>query len=296
MFRLLSLFAAFGIIASAPATASVPRASPPPPSRAISIPFDPPLGETLVYRVSRSDPRNPQRAPVAVEMQLRFTRDVDGFILTMVTPLPAGAPDDETTRLIARPFSVRLSPDGQLIGIVDDAGFWAALDNLAARNPDSAERRATEAVYARMRTLPPADLLAIIGSRFAPVIAFAGTNVTQGEIAQPDSPTETVIGRLTMHSRVISETVDDETARITIIGGVPPEQLTGGMSNMLHDLGPSGAARIQVHFTSYEDRANYVVSRRTGLAENFTSTRTITAEQDGVSESVVQTRELHRVH
>jgi len=294
MFRPLTLFAAFGIIASTPAAASVPRASPPPTSRVISIPFDPPLGETLVYRVSRSDPGNQQGATVAVEVRLTFTRDADGFILTVVTPLPAGAPDDEMSRLAARPFSVRLSADGQMTGLVDEAGFWAALDRLATRMPEGAERRATEAVYARMRAMPPADLLAMIGSSFAPVIAFAGANVTQGEVTQPDSQTETLVGRLTMHSRIICEAMDDETVRITIIAGVPPDQLSGGMSNMLHDVGPPGAARIPVHITSYEDRATYVVSRGTGLAESFRSTRTVAAEQDGISQTVVQTREINR--
>jgi hypothetical protein len=263
----------------------------------ISIPFDPPIGTTLTYRMSQNDSRNEQQAPVALNMRVTFARDGDGYIMTVVSDLPPGTPGGEIALLLQRPTSIRLNPDGEMIAMVDEDAYWASVDRMTALMPapaDAAERHVTTTVVARMRALPPDERLALITRGFAPIVALAGHELAAGDLPQPDDERDTLMGRVVMQSRIITEALDNDMARVTLVASVPVEQLSRATSAMLHDFSPAGAAAIAVHFTAFEDRQIYVVSRRTGLMESWVSTRTVTGEQNGVSQTVVQRRELSR--
>lgn len=257
----------------------------------VTIPFNPPTDAVLTYRYSATDPREEHPGPHSFDMNVTFARAGEYYVMTVVAPVPPGLPD-EMAALIQRPFSVRLGPDGEMIGIVDEARFWAGVDQVTQTITDANVRQATATLVARMRALPPDELLPMISRSFAPIIASAGAELPIGEMSPPDEERESVAGRMTMHSRVLVEVLDADRAQITIVGTIPPEQLSGAMSGLFRDLAPPGATS----FTGFEDRQTSIVSRRTGLAESWVSARTVTIEWNGAPQTVVQTRELHWVH
>jgi hypothetical protein len=301
MSRFVTFLAGFGI-AAAGVAAPVRAAQPPATAadNAISIPFAPPLGTILVYRSTQSRNRNGQPETVTLDIRVTFARDADGYIMTVASDLPSGMPSGQIATILQRPFSVRLTRDGELIGLADEDRFWAELDRVMAvilrGLPDAAGRRAVETMMARVRALPHDELVALLCERVAVIFALAGHDLPEGEVAMPDDERESVLGRMTMQTRMISEVRADGMAQVTLITTVPRDQLSGLGANLQRDFAPARTRNAPLRLTSYEERSISLISRRTGLAESWTSTRSMTSEENGATRSAVVTQELRLVH
>ena len=297
MSRFLALVAGFGLAtagAAAPAAAQTPA---PAAAATISIPFDPPLDTTLVYGWTQSSNEGPET--VTLNIQVSFARDAEGYVMTVAGDLPPGTPPGQIATILQEPFSVRLTRYGELVGLADEAGYWARLDRVMAvilrGVPHAADRQAIETMVVRLRALPHDELLVSLCQRVGPIIAIAGHDIPAGEVAF-DSVRESVIGPMTMQSRMTSEVRADGMAQVAIITTVPPDQLPGIAANLQRDFALPHADGAPLHQTGYEERNLYIVSRRTGLAETWTSTRTISWEVEGAPRSGVLTQELRLAH
>jgi hypothetical protein len=297
MSRFLALVAAFAFAAAGLATPAPAAQTPAPAAATISIPFDPPIGTVLLYRWTQSSNEGPER--VTLNIRVSFARDAEGYVMTVAGDLPPGIPPGQIATILQEPFSVRLTPHGELVGLADEAGYWAGLDRVMAvilrGMPNAADRQAIETMMVRLRALPHDELVASLCQRVVPVIAIAGHDIPAGEVAF-DSERESVIGRMTMQSRMTSEVRPGGMAQVAIITTVPPDQLPGIATNLQRDFALPHAGGAPLHQTGYEEREIYLVSRQTGLAETWTSARTITWEEEGAARSGVLTQELRLAH
>ena len=216
MIGLFALIAA--ALAPIPSPADEPAPVPAPAAARIEIPFDPPLGEALRYRLSRIENRNGQPHAVSLDMWVTFARDGDAFVMTTRTEAPPGLPAipsmAATMALLTRPYSLRVSAAGEIVGLVDEAGYWAALDRALAElgraMPDPAGRRAAEAAIARIRALPRDELLALLSQNVSPILEFSATGMTPGETLRANDERQSVLGPI---SQETSATIEDSGRR-----------------------------------------------------------------------------------
>lgn len=267
----------------------------------LAIPFEPPLGEALRYRYTRSDTRDGETRSRSVEMRIRFARDGDDYAMTVDYVVPAGAAaTDPGALLMRRALSLAISADGVVLGLADEEAYWAAMQAAiratVRESTDTPEvRTRMEAFLGRLRALPAEERLALVTENFLPIVTAAGALLPLGEDIEQSDRRETAMGTMTQNSRMRIERVAADRARLTTVMTIPAEDLEGGMAGLLRELVPEQAADRPFRFTGFEDRTVQLVSLATGLTEHWEMRRAIGLEAGEERIRVEQVRTVERL-
>lgn len=301
------IFAAFAFSSAAPALAETP-ATPAQRSEAnadtvVEIPFSPPLGRELRYRLSRDVTRNGRPVRTEVTMAVTFRRLGTDYLMSVRLELPAGIPAPDRSSAMARIFSLptefRLADDGTFLEIVDLERHWATaegvLRELSRTEPLAArEQQAMDALVRDMRALPPEAQLELFARNVAPITAAAGTTFRVGEVLRDSGPAHTIAGTVNQSSTLQLDATDGTIARISSRSTVPVEELEARTRDFVSRLAPGrsvGGFRI----VSNESMETLEVSLLTGLAERYRAEKVVVLEENGLRSRAVETQTLELV-
>lgn len=240
----------------------------------IPIPFAPPLGQRLSYRIEQERPAAGKPSRFVANRTIQFDRADAGYILTATLDSidadapPAGAEPYRAALgpLVGLQLRFRVDARGRIVGVDDLDRIWASvvagLNSMkAAYPPDSDRGKAVQKVQALFDAMPPESRLALLAGEFQPLFLFAGGDVADGQ------------GR-----------------GLKTVAGAPlarPVQVEGALT-----LAAQSADTLDLDETLAGDgvqvTVHYAVSRRTGLVER--QTRSLTAG----GRTLVETRSLAR--
>ncbi|HEX6374924.1 MAG TPA: hypothetical protein VFZ91_04310 [Allosphingosinicella sp.] len=282
LFRILAAAVAASQIA-APLTAAVAPAQRP--AASIFIPFDPPLGQRLIYRKQRIEEKPDGRERSEFTFAIEFRRDDDHYIMTLS---PGGAEDraEEPARMQAALSrrSFRMSPQGEIVGMIDEADYWTALEDTAERalgkGAGEVEAVGTRWAMRQTRELPLRERMHILAGTVMPILFYAGLSVDPEQPIERKDIQTTVLGPITGTARTTVERIARDHVTITRSWIIPNEQLQEAMDRLSERFGrrPYG---LGSHLISSDNVQRFEIDRRTGLARSYRSVRsTVTQEGD----------------
>lgn len=303
--RLKLLLAACWLAAAPPLTAQqAPAAVPEVAAATIAIPFNPPLDEPLLYRFTVDETRNGQPIRTSLDLRVTFSRDATGPVITVAYLLPAGmSASHPAIAVLTRPVSLRLGDRAEIIGMVDEDGYWAALEGIMgglarqAGGDDPEAARMMAGLLAQMRALPLESRLALITRNFSALIEFSGAEMRQGEVVEETLEGESVFGPVVQEVSTSLTEVSASEARIQATYRLAPGQLEGIMRNLQERFGrapPAGQAEA-LNEVNVTRRDSFRVSLRTGLTEHHESVITFEGEIDGEQGRARKTQRLFRI-
>ena len=299
----------FGIVAAAAALAlpaapaaaqpAAAAAQSPAPRGTVSIPFAPPVGVPLRYRVERSTlaPGRPANR-AALDFVATFARAGEGYRMSVNYVVPGGAGGagggdvDPAAALMLRPLAFRLGADATVLGLEDEAAYWSALEaaadrSLAARGAATPElRERLRAFLGDLRALPDAERLAKIGEIVLPIVAMAGADLDTGEADSVSGPVETPFGRLTADVTQSVERIEGGIAHASTVARINPADAEAMMRAGFARFAGEGAALPEIRVTAFDDEERAEVSIETGLARRYEARRSVELEIAGQRERV----------
>jgi hypothetical protein len=287
---------------TAPA-APQPAPAPPTAARTVSIPFAPPLGRTLNYRLTSTETRGGQAQTMTLDMRVVFRRDGAGYVISATYNLPPGIPRSHPmVAVLLRPLELRLDADGEIVGMVDEPAYWAAIDGITDDIIRSlgADPRGAEAVrnmFRAMRAMPDEERLALVARNVIPLFEYAGFEMEVGETRQGISDTESPFGPITQEFAVTLESAEGDTARMRSVVRLAPGQIERLMRAIQERFGASavadaGAAAAQLPPERIE---TYEVSLRTGLTGRYTQSIGVPTAPGALPAPPGQTRTMIRL-
>lgn len=279
-----------------PAAALATSAAPSPDQ--VAIPFDPPLGQRLVYRMQRRSEPGDRGAPTQF-FTLEFVRAPDGYLMT-VTPADAdGSP--LVLRAMPAPLAsqtFRVAPDGRIVEMLGEEAYWRAVEDLirtdARDHPEDADAEGSLWAVRQTRGLPNDARMRAIADNGWQILAYAGHTVEPGRVVQDTGSDVTVAGTIDRIERTIVEAVSDERISILFVSTAPIEQLSAAVGEVSQRFGrtPQG---LGGRLVGSEARHSFVIDRRTGLAFAYRSVTTMTTEEGGQRRAMIFTVSIERV-
>lgn len=272
-----------GAAASQPATA-VSAASAEP----VLIPFKPPLGRPLRYRISRNGDKN-----ASMVTRVAFARQGEGYRLTASFELPPSLPNDPSIALLRRPMIFTLASDGKITAIADEERWIAGSEELvrSLNKGKAAETRAMEAVIGRIRAMPAEARLELFARNHQPLTTFAATDMAPGETRGQDVASDTLLGPVEQQVTVTLKSVAEGRARFTMIQRLPAGQMAALFENIRSAVGPDLPQAPQG--VTGERRSEFDVDVGTGLTTRFVSSVTINNAPGGtVSREIIRMEKL----
>ncbi|HEX8215922.1 MAG TPA: hypothetical protein VF577_00535 [Allosphingosinicella sp.] len=294
MIRKLSILAAAATALSAAVPAQRQSSATPTAASAstVSIPFAPPIGVLLRYRIAKTT-FGPAERSVTLEFTARFERAGEGYRMTVAYQLPApvrsGAADPALV-FLQRPLTLRLGGDGTLVAIEDEQAYWAGVEALLERmvaqdGPETpGGREAMRRIIADMRGLPDEARIEKLAENFMPVIAMTGTELTIGAPLRWTGQTATIFGPMTSDVTVSLDRVEGGIAYVSATTTVPREEMERAMRAMFARIVPPGTGRAipqDFRFHSVENSESSEVAIETGLARRYRAARTVDVEAEG---------------
>lgn len=280
-----------------PAAALPTPASAPSPEQ-VAIPFDPPLGQRLVYRMQRqSEPGN--RGARTQFFTLEFVRAPDGYLMTLTPADADGSP--LVARTMPAPFAsqtFRVAPDGRIVEMLGEEAYWRAVEQLiragARDHPEDADAEGSLWAVRQTRGLPADARMRAIADNAWQILAYAGLTVGPGRVVQDRGSDVTVAGTIERIERTSVEAVSDERISVLLVSTTPIEQLSAALGEVAERFGrtPEGfGGRI----VGSEARHSFDIDRRTGLAFAYRSVATMTMEEGGRRRDMISTMSIERV-
>jgi hypothetical protein len=267
------------LLAATLAVPAAPQATPAatPEQRNVSIPFDPPLGHALNYRLTSTETRRGQAHSTTLDMRVVFRRDGAGYVMTATYDLPPGIPrSNPVAAVLLRPLELRLDADGAIIGMVDEPAYWAAIDGIMdniirSLGADARGAEAVRATFTAMRAMPDEERLALIARNVVPLLEFGGLEMAVGETREPAHETETPIGSIAQETVLTLESGDADTARLRRVIRLAPGQTERLIRNIRERFGASvvSDAESAAGQLPPERVETYEVSLRTGLTQSY---------------------------
>ena len=256
--------------------------------QSVAIPFNPPLDVPLMYRHTIDETRSGRPVSTRLNMRVVFTRDADGYVMTATYLLPPGAsPTHPAMAVLTRPLPLRIGSDGQIVGIVDEAGYWAALDSIMGGlaqhlGADAEAAAAMRGMLTSMRNMPEESRIALVARNVSPIVEFAGTHQRLDAITEGTVTGESPFGPITQEIRTSLVGVSNSTARLESVYRIQPDQFDAIVSNVEARFGANAQARAAaIAEVMIERRDTYRVSLGTGLTELHESVITAAGEIDG---------------
>jgi len=250
----------------------------------VKVPFAPPVGKTLRYRFTRTQTGGVRGRDAAFDMGVRFESLAGGGYRMQVSMtalgLPPAARRTEAVRVMEAPITFRVTADGVISGLENEAAYWASLERISrqiiAADPKAGpdDQRLMSTVQQQMRDAPPEQRLALLAKNVQPLLEFSSTEFeigkrmeSQAEVILPFAAlADRKIPRLT---QVVAESADTATVTFAGMMRLDPAALARAME-ALAALGPKGPQSIPE--LQIDQRMSYVVSRQTGLTLRYTET------------------------
>jgi len=278
--------------------------APDPPARVpatdyVTIPFAPPIGVPLRYRLDRQSFGGRGGGSFAGEFTARFDRHPDGYLLTIQWTIPPGVrPTSPAERLLIQPMTFRLDEDSNIVGFKNETAFWDAaeavlIEHFGGNRSDPAALERARAAYRSFREMSDDQRFSMLGQNILPIIAMSGTEHDPGEPITDKVPMETPFGPATFDIAVSLESVDRDTARISSVSTIPAAEY----ERIIRSAAATFGAQTLPPFRSDGIRAteSYEVSLATGLTHVYRSERTAEMEAEGERERVGLIQTLTRV-
>ena len=260
----------------------------------VQIRFDPPLDRRLNYTFAKRETGGSREGGAEFRMTVQFQRSGDEYLMTVTTSLPPGmAASNPLAAALMRPIPVRVSRNGEIVGIHDEAGLWMsfekAFDTLFAHGADPAAEQAARRAIEEMRNLPDADRISFLTTNISPLIEFAGQSLGTGERLTTETEAQfPLVGSIMQQNKITVERTGSDSADIVTVSSVSPEQLERATRNMVERFGVKGGSGGRA--ISSERRDRYRVSLATGLTTRFESIKTGESEdENGVRKRRVTT-------
>lgn len=316
LFRFLVLIAALAVphfsAPAAPTTADIAPVTGP-----LSIPFDPPIGQKLRYRAQKSDEKD-GRARLSWEIyDASFQKVGDGYQLT-ITPVDSGTDGEKSAAQIAfenrikeltkRPFVVKVTEDGTISGVVDEAKLWADIEKAVAaavaESKDETERKALQFVSNMFKDMPPEARTGLLIKDLQPLVEFAAADLEEAADILPfEFETASAFNtKTTMEGTISVLGADEEVAVFSIVSRISPDSLKKMTSEMFSKLPVDPAKRKEAEASiaalkhmRHENRSEYMVSRTDGMLLKFTANEEISVEAEGKNDHRITTKTLTRV-
>ncbi len=318
------LLAAVLLGAAAPPSSAAPApAQETTPGRAVesdrvAIPFNPPLGQPIIYRHRKETVRDGQHINVWTDYRYTFSRDGDGLLM-LVEPIDFGVdaprlPTAEARQAFRRmldrallPFSVRLSADAIVEELIDEEAVWERVVErsmeLVAENERERDPEAQAFARQTMLDLPTDTRLILLMQQTGHILEIAATDYSRG---QPDAIAYTFNapfgGTLEQQATVTITNVTADTVSYELAASVPGEQMLASLTNFLEGVPlngrgqntPEGRARALREMREAEMRmeaeSRYEVDRATGLSRRYTVEQRVSVRSG--SNNVVQRQTL----
>lgn len=291
-----------GVQPSQPAMASAPpppMAAAPSQGQPVFIAFDPPLAERLVYRQVRIVENEGETQRSELAFAIEFAEDGRAFIMT-VSPAAADGSPRETASLppaLAR-LSFRMSPEGAITEMVDEAAYWAAIEALleedVRRTDDSAEARGALWAMRQQRELPVSDRVNHIAQQVLPIVFHAGAAIDPTRPVEITGVQNSPVGPVTATSRTTVESLTEDSLTLTRVHVIPTDQLQTAMDRLVERFGRR-PEEYGSRLISSESRQRYVIDRRTGLARSVRFRHSTISEESGQRRSHLVTIIVERI-
>lgn len=268
--------------------------APPPPgaeaAETLKIPFAPPLGQKLHYRLTGSEPdADPAKPKPSIGMTVEFARTGEHYVMAVAFEVPGAADvaSEPLAVLLTTPMRYRVDGDGVIVGFEDEDAYWAGFETTMTsleRQPGRPDSAAIRGGIASIRALPLEERLSRMSKRIAPLIAMSASEFPLGielELEEGAEPGET--------ASILAARSGSNRATISLVNTASAEALQataaarGGNSS---EEGPVAA----------ETREEYEVSLVTGVTERYRKTITVETETGGrrTKEAFAETTERLR--
>lgn len=308
--KFLSVAAGLCLIASAALASTAALAKPAAPGArpeiSATIPFDPPLGETLRFRGERTVEKDGKSEMGWWVSDYRFDAADDGYRLT-ITPVSSGsgtqdplklALEKKLSELSAIPYVLSLSEAGEITAMENADHYWdrliSALDEAMSETLPTEKRPAPEVrrllanVVDLYRNLPAETRLALLVEETQPVIEFGNTEWdAEPVVAKIETPSP--FGAVAREIRISLKSVDRDVARLTLRSSIPRsdlEKVTSAflqktLGEALKDSSELDKAMSHLGSFTHETVADYDLSLADGLLVRLRSTETIEVVDGG---------------
>ena len=275
----------------------------PQPSESVAIPFSPPLNKPLFYRQIVDETRNGRPVHTRLELRVIFTRDRDGYVMTATYMLPPGmSPSHPAIAVLIRPLALRVSDEGEIIGIVDEPEYWSSLDSIVdglANQIGGGDRQAAEvmrSMLTSMRDMPEASRLALVARNVSPLIEYSGTRMRVGEVLEGRVEGESPFGPIVQEVRTSLANLSETEARVQANYRLAPDQFDAILANLQRRFGRAIPRNDEsLAEISVERRDTFRVSLNTGLTEQHESVVMAAGEIEGTPGQARRRVQLTRV-
>jgi hypothetical protein len=278
--------------------------APDPPARVpaadyVTIPFAPPIGVPLRYRLERQSLGGRGAGSFAGEFTATFDRHPEGYLLTIQWTIPPDVrPSSPAERLLIQPMTFRLDEDSNIVGFKNETEFWDAAEAILVQHfggnrsdPAALERART--AYRSFREMSDDQRFSMLGQNFLPIIAMSGTELDPGEPITDKVPMETPFGLASFDIAVSLDSIDRDRARISSVSTIPAAEY----ERIIRSAAATFGQQTLPPFRSDGIRAteSYDVWLATGLTHVYRSERTVEIEEDGERARVGLIQTLTRV-
>jgi hypothetical protein len=276
---------------SAPAPATAQQAA-----QRAQIPFSPPVGQKLSYRLARVDKEAGGEKRSEGQVDVSFRRARDGYAMEVVYVLGSGAAGfagDPALSLLTKPLSFRVNDGGEIVGIDNETAYWASFELLMAKmEQGSKDAAAVRSAVDMLRGLPAQSRLALLSRGVAPLLALSASELGVGETLEAEEEGQTPMGPVPQQVRLTLDRVSEGRAHVTSVSTIPAAQLEAAMRRFVAE---TKAAPFEEKLVSIEHRESYEVDLATGLAERYVSTKTVETESAGKRAAGVRTETIERI-
>jgi hypothetical protein len=302
---------------AAPQAAAAPPA---PAAAAVSIPFNPPLGRPLCYRMTRTIAKPNGTVEARVDYEIGFSRQSEGFRMNVrtrdfdVTPVPpdAMAAVRPLVLELLQPFSVRLDADGRMIEVEDgDAYVERMLATLERRTRELglADAALIGLVAGISRGMTAEQKMNALTMYIAPALEFAAFPLVVGETLESEVETPALFGPGTFRQRatILPQRIEGDLLHIRVESSIPAEEtrrallaavdavpVTGEGRNTAEQRARSRAQLAAMEFSRASEE-DYAVETGTGLTRRHRSVERTAARSSEGAATQTDTRVLERI-
>ena len=276
----------------------------------VRIPFAPPLGTTLRYLLVHDEPRGGRAVRTEFGLLVRFERVSEGYrmVTTLQAPGTAAFRANPVIQITERPIAFRLDREGAIVGIDEEAQYWAGIDEVFDRllagpmKNDVTATRMFRGTLEHMKQLPLPERLELVGRNVKPLVSFAGADIRVGATI-PLGDEEAAVPlpmlkdqSLTRTTRITLRGVTGDVATFETVSTVDAgdlNKMVGELSKMRAKKSPGETERdgMETLRQSIIDE----VSVQTGLTHRHKEVTVAEALEKGRPVRITRTRQLYRL-
>ncbi|MBX3562544.1 MAG: hypothetical protein KF780_12120 [Sphingomonas sp.] len=217
----------------------------------VHIPFDPPVNQPIRYMVEEIRDRQGTETRNGSIVTVEFQATEDGYRADFVHSEAPGMdflPDlpgmDRLSELVRQPYSVRVSPAGEIIALEDEERLIdrlsSAMDEITTGADMPVEvAEALRAYVQRVRDMPTQGRLEFIMQGVAPIVGLGDVELGLGEALSVPIDLPTPFGPIPVTADLSLENIVDGVALVTVRLNVPSDEFRTIVLNAIEQLAPS---------------------------------------------------------